>query len=429
MDIQYGKLNTKIALSAKTAMIGVAMFMTASTADNAVAADKIYSDRVKTLQTVAGSNWLAPAIIELGGDDVINISFDEMSHSYHRLVYHIDHCEADWSVSEEIFESDFLEGFNDNPIDDYENSLNTTVSYTHYKFSIPNEKCNIKLSGNYRVTVYDEDNGNEKLFVAEFMVVEPRMTLGISVTTNTDIDVNKEHQQLSMTLDYGDVRVTDPERQIYTVVMQNNREDNMKVNVAPNMKNTKGQIWSHNKNLIFDGGNEYHKYEILALSHATMGIDRMSWDGHNYHAYPFTVEPRKNYIYDEDADGAFFIRNSDNVDIDYTCDYVYVHYKIKSEQLTDAQMIVNGRWTTDNDMSKYVAEYHEDDHTYNITLLQKQGYYSFQLLGMRPDGTTFIPPCEGNYYQTENRYQAYVYFKPNGGRTWQLVAFRQLEFK
>ncbi len=71
--------------------------------------------------------------------------------------------------------------------------------------------------------------------------------------------------------------------------------------------------------------------------------------------------------------------------------------------------------------------YDENDGTYNATILQKQGYYSFQYIMKTADGHFMIPPTEGNFYQTENRYQAYVYYKPTGARTWRLVAYRQIQ--
>ena len=107
----------------------------------AMAADNIiYKPRIKSLQAVVNQDWLSPAVMTMGSDDVLRISFDELSHEYHRFVYRIEHCEADWSVSQDIFESDWLEGFNNIPIEDYQNSLNTTVLYTHYKLEIPNER-------------------------------------------------------------------------------------------------------------------------------------------------------------------------------------------------------------------------------------------------------------------------------------------------
>ena len=93
----------------------------------------ILSPKIKTAQAVVNQDWLSPPVMVLGSDDKLKISFDELSHDYHRFIYNIVHCEADWTLSEELFESDFLEGFNNNPIENYQNSINTNTLYTHYR--------------------------------------------------------------------------------------------------------------------------------------------------------------------------------------------------------------------------------------------------------------------------------------------------------
>ena len=411
----------------KKIMLGLFLAL-ATTLCHAYGRQTIYVPTIKTLQVVVNQDWLSPPVMKLNSTDVLNISFDEMSHDYHRFVYKIEHCEADWSVSDELFESDYIEGFNNNPIEDYQNSINTTVLYTHYKLQIPNEECRLKMSGNYRLTIYDEDNDGQIVLTAEFMVVEPIMSVGLAVTSNTDIDLNDSHQQLSMTLNYGPINITNREEQISTIVIQNNSHESSRINVKPNIVNNKGMRWEHNRELIFNAGNEYRKFEVLALSHPTMGIERISWDGHNYNAYPFMAEPRKNYLYDEDANGAFYIRNSDNIDNNYTCDYVYVHYKLKSPELSGLTLAVDGNWATYDDHSIYRMEYDKTDATYNAVILQKQGYYSYRFVAIDANGNMTLAPTEGSFYQTENRYQAYIYYKGTGERTWRLVGYRQVEF-
>ena len=119
--------------------------------------NEIYSDNIKSLQVVSNDDWLSPPIMVLGGANTMNIDFDDLSHTYHRYTYTVEHCEADWTPSTEIFESDYMEGFNGNPIEDFEKSINTTVLYTHYSLTIPNKNCRLKMSGNYKLTVYDDD--------------------------------------------------------------------------------------------------------------------------------------------------------------------------------------------------------------------------------------------------------------------------------
>ena len=326
-------------------------------------------------------------------------------------------------MSDDIFESDWLQGFNDWQIDDYQNSINTTVLYTHYQLTIPNEYCQLKMSGNYRLTIIDEDNADEKLLEVEFYVVEPLMTIGMEATTNTDIDHNDSHQQLSFSVNYNDLRVSNINEQLQTVVMQNWQERDARRNIRPNHITTRGLLWQHNRQLIFDGGNEYHKFEVLDVSHPTMGIDRIVWDGTNYQVYPFPAFTFKNYLTDMDADGAFLIRNSDRSESDYTCDYVWVNYELQAPY--QGELFIDGLWATDDNKEHYRMRYDGERKVYFTALLQKQGYYNYRYL----TADRQIPPSEGNFYQTENRYQVLVYYKEVGGRTWRLVGYKSLELR
>ena len=402
------------------------------TVGNAVsAAHKILVPNIKTLQVVVNKQWTKTPVMTLGSGDVLHVGFDEMSHNYHRFVCHLEHCEPDWTPTEGLFESDWLQGFNDVPIDDYENSLNTTVLYTHYKLTLPNEQQRLKMSGNYRMSIIDQDNDDQVVLVAEFRVVEPLMNVGLGVTTNTDLDHNGRYQQVSMTVNYNSVRVTNANEQLQTFVLQNGREDNMKENVKPNFITPKGLKWEHNRQLLFEAGNEYHKYEMLDVSHPTMGLDRMTWndDDGRYHAFPLPCEPKRNYSYDEDANGAFYIRNSDNVENDRISDYVVVHYKlVPAQHYTAARLTIDGKWTTEPS-EIYTMEYDNSDQSYNAAILQKQGYYNYQFRMIDMDGTSHIVPEEGSFFQTENSYEAYVYYRGTGERTWRLVGAQEIIFK
>ena len=92
---------------------------------------EILQPHIQTVQLIVNDNYRLPAIIELGTDDYIDLSFDQLSHDYHRYQYVITHCDTNWEPSN-ISEFDFLDGFNNNYIEDVETSMNTTVPYTHF---------------------------------------------------------------------------------------------------------------------------------------------------------------------------------------------------------------------------------------------------------------------------------------------------------
>ena len=393
----------------------------------------IYNDRIASLQVVAGENWLLPPVIKLNSlsdANYIHISFDDLTHTYQRYTYTIEHCEADWTTSDELFSSDYVEGFAEgNTIDDVQESLNTNILYNHYSLVIPNEYCKLNLSGNYKVTVYDENADSEPMFTACFMVVEPQMGVSLNISANTDIDINNSHQQVSMNLNYGGTIINNHLDQIKTVVTQNQRWDNAKINAKPQYIMPDGLRWEHNRDLIFDAGNEYHKYEILDIHHTTMGIDYLEWDGENYNVYPFSSKERLNYLYDEDANGAFYIRNSDNIENDRTSEYVLVHYRLYCPQRVNGDVYINGVWTNNQFIPKYKMEYNDEKMCYEAVLMQKQGYYSYQYIMLDENGVSRVMPTEGSFYQTENTYQAYVYYKAPGGRYDRLVGYQNAQYK
>lgn len=39
---------------------------------------------VKTIQVIANGDWMAPPIVSLNPEDYLEISFDELTHQYHR---------------------------------------------------------------------------------------------------------------------------------------------------------------------------------------------------------------------------------------------------------------------------------------------------------------------------------------------------------
>lgn len=385
--------------------------------------NEMLDKNIASLQVVANNDWLSLPIITLNSNDFVNISFDDLTHEYHRYCYKIEHCEADWQTSSVLFESDYIDGFaSGNTIDDVKESTNTVQLYTHYSITFPNDKCRPMLSGNYRVTIYDENDEKHVVCRAYFMIVEPSMAVHLNVTTNTDIDINGKHQQVEMAVDYGNNIVSNPQTQIKTVVMQNGRWDNAVINARPQYIKANGLQWIHCKDFIFDGGNEYRKFETLDVTHTTMGLESINWDGHNYHAWIWTDEPRPSYIYDKDANGAFLIRNSDNIDNDVNSDYIITHFRLKSPQTADP-IYINGFFTNDRFLPQYEMKWNEKNKQYEGELLLKQGYYSYQYLMMKPEGKLKPVPSEGNFYQTENTYQALIYFKANGNRTDRLVGY------
>lgn len=380
---------------------------------------KVYDSNVHTLQVTLNDNPLLPPVLTLGKSSFLRISWDEMSHDYHRYTYRLLHCTRDWNVTEDLFESDYLHGSSNLPVEEYETSFNTTQIYTHYSLTFPNRDAAPLLSGNYKLLIYDDGRDeDDPTLEVRFYVVERAMNLTMQVSSNTDIDYNDCHQQVALNLNYGTFTVINPYEQIYVRVVQNRRNSRTIEGIRPDINKSTGLEWQHCRPLIFPAGNEYHKFEILDINHSGMNVDNMRWYEPFYHATLWEDKVPENYLSDEDRNGSFYPRTEDREANDTQAEYAIVHFSLLSPPL-DKDVYVSGNWSNGEIDPNCMMQYNEENERYEAAILLKQGYYDYQYI--TSDGATW--QTMGDFWQTENEYQAFVYFKEPGGRYDRIVGY------
>lgn len=388
----------------------------------------VYIDNLKSIQVKVNGEWGKQPVMMLGGRNFVEISFDDLQHNYVRYTYSITHCNADWKQSD-LLHSEYMTGFEDNRIEDYDQSLNTEMEYNHYSFTLPNEDVKLLVSGNYIVNIF-EDGEDEPVARACFSVLEPHVGIAMSVSNNTDIDTYQSHQQLSFSINYNGFPVRNAIDELIPVVRQNNRWDNAVFNLKPKFMRVNEMIYEHDRNLIFEAGNEYRRFEILDRHVPTMRVDNMRYDGDYYHANLMVDEQRTAYLYDKDQDGRYYVRNGNNIDNDTESDYYFTHFRLEMPQIPGGDLYINGDLTNNRFAPEYKMEYDLMEHAYQIVLPLKQGSYNYQYLFVH-DGEEVghTPQSEGSFHQTENEYSVYVYNRPFGSRYDKLVGFRTITYE
>lgn len=420
------KTGTRHLFSAVLPLLFATQFCCAETT-----ATRIFSDRIRTLQVQKDGDWEELPVLHLNQDDFIRISFDEMSHRYHRLTYSISHHMADWSESD-LLESDYMEGFNDQPIEDFENSINTTFQYTHYTLDIPNENVSLLVSGNYMVTIRDDEDGTELARVC-FSVCEDAVSIGTSISGITDIDTNDKHQQLNIRLNYSGLSVIDPEREIKVQVMQNRHPATMVSALKPTHVTQSGMEFTHNAKLIFPGGNEYRRFEIINMYDYSQNVDKIDFFDPYFHAILLEDSPRREYRYDQDHNGRFFIRYNRADDSNIEADYLLVHFSLRAPEYHDGALYLDGDFTYGSLSDEYQMEYNDRTGCYEKTLPLKMGAYDYRYLfvpetslkGRANHASGFeTSRTEGDSYETANEYEILVWLREPGSRYDRLVGFR-----
>ena len=372
---------------------------------------RIYNEQVRTLR-------VAREVLSLEDMTPLQISFDEMSHDVHFYTYAVEMLHSD------LLSGEYLQGFTTQDIVNYEHSMNTSREYTHYWFEFPNEDMQITKSGLYRLTIYEDGNPDNKVAEVDLSVVEPLVKIEGKVRANTDIELNGRYQQVDFDVNTAALDLRNPQ-EVRVIVTQNNRLDNAVELTQPTYLETSRLRYINNKALIFEGGNEYHHFDAFSCFYAGTGIDRVVYELGDYHALLFANEPAQGeYIHEFDSDGRFVVNAERTNDDDTEAEYMWVHWTLAVDQpWLDGSVYVGGELFGNELGLKNRMQYDAERKCYWLTALVKQGGYDFQywFSGKGTQNKTTTQRTDGSYWQTENEYTIYVFWRPFGARYDRLV--------
>ncbi|MDO4971373.1 MAG: DUF5103 domain-containing protein [Bacteroidales bacterium] len=380
---------------------------------------RIFNKNIHSLKVAPVDKPYGVPILSLSDDSQLNVNFDLIDYDVHYLRYSIKHCNADWQPSQ-LIESEYVSGFNQADITDYTQSEGTFTHYFNYNFAFPNEDMQILKSGNYLLSVFEQDDPERILFQTRFSVCEHTVSVAVETTSRTDIDYNNGHQQVSFEVSYKPGTINDPYGELTAIVTQNSRSDNAVVINKPMMAGGNKVTYDHNPALIFNAGNEYRRMETVHVNSLNMGVSKIQYFEPYYHATVVTDQPRNEtqYLYDQTQYGRFTIRNAEAMDSYYQSDYMIAHFTLEpTTLLPKGKLYLQGEFTQGLPPSATLMNYDAESGTYTCDIMLKQGHYNYQYLFV-PDGTSVgqTSYIEGDKYQTINEYLVKVYDRPMGER-------------
>jgi hypothetical protein len=393
--------------------------------------NRVYGNMIKTVLLYKDGFEMSAPVMNISSGERLKLSFDELNSDLKRFRYTIRHCEADWTTSSELMISDYIEGFQDDAINDFGYSYNTTTNFTHYSLVFPTSNLRPKLSGNYIIIVYLDDPSNVVL-TWRFMVVE-NTALSVAGNIHQANNVNDRftRQQVDFTLEYNGMTINDPTREIKIVITQNDRSDNAVKGLKPRFVSGSSMDYTDEPQSLFNGGNEFRSFDIKSLLYQTERIRKIDYDKNGYHVYLLDDLRRtfKNYITDKEINGRKLIKNEDHAqNSDIEADYAHVHFFLPFEApLSNGQIYILGA-VTDwqlNDSSR--MNYDIQRKGYEKTLFVKQGYYNYlYVFKDNKTGRSDESLIEGNHWETENEYTIWVYYHPAGIQYDRLIAVQDL---
>ena len=347
------------------------------------------------------------------GEQLI-LSFDDLQNSSTIYKYTIKHLDRNWQ-DDGLFFTEFAKGVMSANIQDFAYSFNTYQKYTHYTLSFPNEKIQPKISGNYELIVY-KDSASKPLFKKRFCIVEDGANLGINVSRFNDSKKPNVNQRVEVIAVPNRSDILSNLNSISLNVIQNNNFNQGIFDVKTNSV-IGNKLLFQQMNLVFPGNNEFYYFDNKIINQAydmIAAVDNNDEGNHTYlhsvWAYPL------DYQYQPDVNGAFYFRRNDmgiERDANTEGDYSWVYFSLDSEKM-DKELYVLGAFNDYLPSEESKMIYDKNYKKYIAKIYLKQGFYNYILATKDERGYLNLGEINGSFWQTENLYQAFLYYAPFG---------------
>ncbi|MBT8259634.1 MAG: DUF5103 domain-containing protein [Bacteroidia bacterium] len=374
-------------------------------------------DFIKTITFRSNTNEGELPILKL--NERLILEFDALNANEEDFYYVIEHFNYDWTPSR-LMKPEFLDGFDNQRIQNYENSFNTYQIYSHYTLQIPNRQTRLKVTGNYMISIYD-DYG-ELMFSRKFMIYQDLAQVGVAVKRSRDVRYIASKQSVDISVSSLNLRFINPDQTVKTVILQNNNLNTAIFNLKPQYTLGNSLVYKYDTESSFWGGNEYLFFENKDVRSANVGVQFIDLK-EIYHSYLFTdvIRADNPYTYNPDINGNFLITALDREDVRIEADYTVVHFSLQHPEITDGDIYIYGNYNNYalNDSNK--MEWNSSSGLYEKQMVLKQGFYNYKYVIVDANNILHEGAISGDFDVTENNYKVIVYYRDLGARYDQII--------
>lgn len=373
---------------------------------------------IKTVQIQSAEIGENSLIFKL--NEPLVFSFDDLEADQKYYAYKIEHCYKNWEISD-LNTSQFINGYDEFEITDFENSFNTLQPYTHHKFQIPNTNTSIKISGNFLITIFNEDE--EICIQRRIVIYDPLVTISAKVIRDRNTKNIDKKQVVQFTIYHPDFLINSPKRELNITVLQNNDWNFLKENLKPQYYKKDQLIFNYNDETSFFGNNEFLNFDTKNFTGNHVSIAKTTLNN-LYNSYLYTNEPRASspYTYYPDINGNFIIRTLNAENQSTESDYTRIHFSFDSNNSNfDEDTYVYGAYNNyalnkENRLLK-----NEKTGLWENIQLFKQGFYNYSYVTINKNKQIEQHKIDGSFFETENNYTILVYYKPFGARIGKII--------
>ncbi|SDD90100.1 DUF5103 domain-containing protein [Pedobacter soli] len=393
--------------------------------------NKIYLPNIKTVLCYNSNKEQSLPVIMLNSSETITFSFDDLLAGTKNYWYTIEHCTAEWKPSQ-ISTIDYLGSFNDDRIINYRYSSNTTRKYTHYELSLPNTQIQPKIGGNYILKVYLDGDKNKPVISQRFYVLDSQVAIAAEITNSLQVEYRNNKQKVNFTVNHA-FPIPNPYQDLKAVVMQNFNANTIQVNTRPAFVRPNQLVYNDLNTNDFWGDNEFRKFDTRSLRYKADNVKDIYRDKESVNVMLFQDAPRSVGAFGNqfDENGNFFIRNTDGRDDKTEAEYMGVLFTLNAAAPgSNGDAYVIGRFNNYTMSNENKLLYDASRKQFYGNIMLKQGLYDYEFAWFNKDTKVLeTKPFEGAFFQTENSYQVFVYYRRPGARWDTLVGFTNLSNK
>lgn len=360
---------------------------------------------------------LSDPVIRLNTNEYFEFHFDVLDQDFESFQYKIIHCNENW-IASDLDDMEYIDGFNDNYIEDYKQSFSTTQQYVHYYLEFPNENLKIIKSGNYAIAVHPENEPENIILTHRFYVTENNIQLVANVKYPTNLDDKYYKQEIDFNILFSTNQIINPFSNLKVVIEQNHRLDNSCKYLKPNYAKQNELIFDYDEENVFEGGNEYRHIDLTTIRNKTDRVAKLFNTDKKYVAYLYPDNKRtyKKYLEYQDINGRFLVKTIDQTNYHLESDYVEVHFTVPyHDAFRKGDLYIYGGLSNWGIKPQYKMKYNEITRCYEGTAYLKQGYYNYTYLYLEDQAIEAkVSTIEGTHFDTENEYIFKIYYTDPG---------------
>jgi len=391
-------------------------------------ADVIYKSNIHSVKLFQQNNQLSLPIINLQSTDLLELHFDDVDGVVKNYFYTFQLCNANWQPAD-VSSFDYIKGYQQLRLNQYRLSAIALTKYVHYQANLPDRNCMPTKSGNYLLKVFLNGDTAQLAFTKRVFVVNNLVNIGARVMQPFDNQYRNTAQRIQMNIDVKQLNAQIPQQQVKVVIAKNNQLNDVVTLTQPTF--IRGNILEYNNEneAVFLAGKEYRWIDVRSFRYESERINKVDRSQQPWQIWVQADGSRLNerYVLYRDLNGWMEIANTESVNPWWQSDYALVHFTFvptNNQPFAGKDLFIAGELTGNQFTKNNAMEYNSTKGVYEKTLLLKQGFYSYNYVTKEVSNSSAQPIStwvDGNYWETENDYVIFVYYRSFSGRHDELV--------